>query len=243
MLRDPLLQYRHVRRWRRATLALFFIAFVATVLWAIPWVPYGLSVEDYNERLTFLILLILGACACALGAVYFRTTSERLELAIATWAMLNEGLGDMRRREYFFDRLVTECNLKDGRGQFTVVTLRLEEPGEVAAQEAKIASAINALEPLVREQDCLAALGPHEIGVLAPRVSAEEAPKFAERLRALVQQASAGRELRVEAAWAVYPSDADEAGALVGTARKRLIASVRRPPAAASEGAAGNEAA
>jgi len=232
-----LLSYMRARRWRRAMLLLFFAMFVGTVLWAIPWVPYGLSVRDYNERLSFLILLMLTAVTAAVGAVYFRDTVARLEQTMATWTSLHEGLGDLRRREYFYDRLVSQCDLAGDRGEFTVVALRLEQPGQLAHEETSMAAALGALEPFVREQECLTTLGPHEIAVLAPRVSGLEAAAFAGRLRELIESATPNRDISVQAAWAVYPNDAEAAGDLVGVARKRLTAA-RAIPAATVQGEA-----
>jgi GGDEF domain-containing protein len=207
---------------RKLLLAGFVIIFASILFYAIPWLPYGLSEEDYNNRLTLLMLLVLAAGVSAFGAVYFREYGNRLEQTILTWTTVHEGLGELRQREYFYDRLVIECQRAQATGsRFSVVALRINEPEDSGTH---IAAALIALKPVVRDSDCLAALGPHEIGVLAPRIQGSEAESFADHLRRLVSAATTrdgGRD--VHAGWAVYGRDADEAGALVGIARERML--------------------
>ena len=231
--------YKRARHFRKAMLVTFFAVFIATLLYAIPWLPYGLTVEDYDQRLTVLILLVMAAAVSAFGAVYLREASMRMQQTIDTYATVQEGLGDLRRREYFYERIVYECDLAEARrGEFAVIALRLEERPTSSLTEGKLAEAIGALEPMIREQDCVAALGPHEIGVLAPRIRVVDAEAFAERLRARLEATPWDRPMKVLAGWAVYPLDARDAGPLVGVARKRML-ETRAASTRSSEGAAG----
>ena len=219
MLRD----YQKANFWRRLMLAAFFTTFASTLFWAIPIFPWGLSASDYTDRLQFLVFLLLLESMTAFGAVYLRDVTHRFEQTLLTWNTVHDGLGDLRRREYLYDRIVIECDsAKRNHGEFVVVALRIDDESE--AQEGEnIERALRALATTVRETDCLAALGPHEIGVLAPRVSTADAPAFAERLRRLLSVATIDPEKAVvRAGWAIYGSDGIDAGELVGVARDRL---------------------
>jgi GGDEF domain-containing protein len=214
--------YKRAKFLRRVMQIAFLGIFLATVFWAVPWLPYGLSSEDYNGRLSLLVLLGLGAIVSSFGAFYLRDVSHRFEQTLMTWSTVHEGLGDLRRREYFFERVVIECQRCESvGGKFAVFALRFEVPAENDAE--LMANALEALEPLVRENDRLAALSSREIGVLASRVDNNSATVMSERLRTTIADAIAnGDNSLVSAGWSVYGSDAGDAGALVGIARARL---------------------
>ena len=143
---------------------------------------------------------------------------------------MNDGLSDLRRREYFFDRIVLECSRAAvTRQAFTVVAMRLTAPH--SSDSEKINRAIRALEPVVREFDCLSSLGPHEIGVLAHGVDNDEAPTLCNNLAQIVANAfpghgGTGRE--VIAGYAVFPEDSEEAGTLIAMARESVMSNRTR---------------
>lgn len=210
--------YNRARLQRKFMLVIFFSIFVATCLWAIPWLPYGLSVDDYNDRLTMLMLLLAAASVSAFGATYMRDLSRRLEQTMMTWSSVHEGLGDLRRREYFYERVVLECERAEKQGrEFSVIVLRLQEPEGSAGVQATL----EAFEPMVKEYDCMTVLGPQEVGILAPRIGYADAQRVAQHLSGLLAS-TAGPETYVFTGWAVYGRDARDAGTLVGIARQRL---------------------
>lgn len=225
--------YHKALFWRRLILASFFTVFVATMLYVIPWLPYGLSVDDYNSRITFLLILMLIGSLLAFAAVYLRDISNRVEQTMLTWKSVNDGLVDMRHREYFFDRVAIECSRSGAtQEEFTIVTLRL--PSAAFDDGARISRAIQALEPVVRDYDCLSSLGPHEIAVLAHGVGQANAAGLSQRLA----QIAAGTldstvTQRVVAGHAVFDADASEAGSLIAIARERLMRSRQQAEAEA----------
>ncbi len=217
--------YEKAQFWRRLIIAAFFTVFVATMFYTIPWLPYGLSEEDYTNQLQFLVMLILMATCLGFAAIYLRDIGNRVEQTMLTWNMVNDGLSDLRRREYFFDRIVLECSRAGLTGQkFAVVALRLTVPQ--SSDTEKISRAIKALEPVVREYDCLSSLGPHEIGVLAHGIGELEAPILASNLAQLVTNAFPETPVtddEVIAGYAVFDADSNDAGTLIGIARERLM--------------------
>jgi GGDEF domain-containing protein len=232
--------YQRAVFWRKLMLVAFGVIFVAILFWAIPWLPYGLSVEDYNDRLTLFIALILMASVTAFGTVYQRDLSHRVEQTLFTWSTVHDGLTDLRQREYFYDRIVIECERSKASGNdFSVIALRVGETAGAGGSEGLSSEdALRALQPIIKDSDCLAALGPHEIGVLVPRLSRDQVPSFAERLRSLLEMASSDPALRIRVGWAVYPRDAEEAGSLVGLAREMLLGKSRSQPNAEPEDSA-----
>jgi hypothetical protein len=217
--------YKRAVLWRKMMLVAFSIIFLAIMFWAIPWLPYGLSVEDYSDRITLLIMLVLMASITAFGSVYHRDMGRHIEQTLLTWTSVHEGLGDLRSREYFYDRIVIECErAKQSRSQFTVVALRMDDNDPEDGKEVQNSEqALSVLAPTTRESDFLAILGPRELGILVPGVGAVQAPAFAMRSRSLIEMAGPDGATGVRVGWAVYPIDAEEAGSLVGLARERLL--------------------
>jgi GGDEF domain-containing protein len=217
--------YEKAQFWRRLIIAAFFTVFVATILYTVPWLPYGLTKEDYNDQVQFMVVLMLMAVCLGFAAVYLRDIGNRVEQTMLTWNTVNDGLSDLRRREYFFDRIVLECSRAGLTSQpFTVVTLRLTVPQ--SSDEEKIARAIRALEPVVREYDCLSSLGPHEIAVLAHGIGDDEAPILANNLAQMVTAAFPEIPVtddEVISGYAVFAVDSHDAGTLIGIARERLM--------------------
>jgi len=225
--------YERAKLFRKMMLIIFFSVCIAVFLWAIPWLPYGLSVEDYNDRLTLLMLLIFAACVSAFGAVYMREFSDRMERTVETWTTVHDGLSDLHRREYFYDRVVAECERSQGLDtQFTVLAVGLErEPANGAVPAVE--TAMSSLGMVIKDNDLMAVLGAHEIGVLAPKVGQADAAAFAESLRRVLTATSAEGGADVRVGWAVYDWDAQDAAALVGLARERLSRVGAKPAAAA----------
>ena len=216
-------EYNRARAFRKAMLYVFFTVFVITVLWAVPWLPYGLSVQDYNRRTELLVALGLMASISAFGAVYLRDVSARFEQTLATWTTVHDGLSDLRRREYFYERVVIECQrAKAGDSKFAVIALRFRKV-EAEASPEMLATALHAIEPYLGANDRVAALASHEIGVMSFNVAAEPVRFLAKRLEdALAEAVAGGDASHISVGWAVFGVDGYDAGPLVGTARMRL---------------------
>ena len=218
--------YQRTLFWSRLFLTVFFVVYVVTLLWALPLLPIGLTAADYNERTAPLLFLLFVASTTAFGAVYLRDRKRRIEQTLHTWNSVHHGLSDLRGREYFYNRIVIECQRAQARqSRFTVVVLRLQGEKEPSSQ-VHLDKALSALEAMVKEFDCLAAISSHEIGVLAPSVTEQNASDFTRRVQETVASALPEGSVReVEAAYVIYGLDATDAGELLGTARSRNLAS------------------
>jgi hypothetical protein len=223
-------------------LAAFGILAGTALLWALPWVPWGLTSEDYSSGAGIAIGLVCGAWIAAFGAVYLRDQSNRYEQTLVTWSSVHDELGDLRRREYFYERVVIECTRSDRTNvPFSIFAVRF---GGEGVNSAEVATALEALGGLVRQTDSLAALGPQEVGVLGAGMGNREAPAFAYRLKSTLERATEAEDGdQVSVGWAIWDIDGTDAGSLLGLARSRMQRKVASRQAAdapgrVSEGAA-----
>ena len=219
---NPLIQaYQRVRFLRRVMLVAFAFMSIGTLLWVLPWFPWGLTAKDYESTATLPVALAFGAWISAFGAVYLRDQGNRYEQTLVTWSSVHEGLGDLRHREYFFERVVIECMRSERTGiPFGIFTARF---GTGVGHSAETAAALEALGGLVRQTDSLASLGPQEIGVLGAGMGHREAPAFGYRLKGMLETSTgADNDEQVNVGWAIWGIDGDDAGSLVGLARSRM---------------------
>lgn len=202
-------------------LGLFGVMCVGTLLWVLPWVPIGLTRDDYNSDAGLAVALAFGALLCALGAVYFRDKSNRYEQTLVTWSSVHDELGDLLRREYFYERAEIESVRADRSGvSFGVFAVRFS-PNENAGS-AETANALEALAGMIRQTDSLAALGPQEVAVLGAAMGTREAPGFAYRLKSTIEKATGATDDQVSVGWAIWGTDGTDAGTLLGLARSRM---------------------
>ena len=206
-------------------LAAFFTLFAATILWVIPWFPYGLSIEDYDSNISLLIGLMMLATTAAFAAIYLRETSRRIEQSFMAWSNVSGEISDWSRREYFLERIALECSraLSD-HGSFAVFSLRVSvQPGN---SNENVSLSLRALEGFAEDYDCFSSLGPDEVGIIALGLQDREAKGRAQQLvQAVIDRFSAEESgaVDIKAGWAVYGKDAEDAGALLGIARERLM--------------------
>lgn len=220
--------------WGRLSLAAFFTVTACTIVWAVPWFPYGTDVDDYNTRVGMMVLLALSAAFFAFFAVRLRDRMRRTESTYVTLSSVHDRLTDMRRREYFYDRLLLECDRsRQAAGTFAVVVLRTSSD-DAAAGGSSVHRMVEALEPMAKEYDWLAPIGAQEVALFAPRISEREAPGFAEDLRGRVESALADTPgVRLLSGWAAYGPGMSDAGDILGQAR-RMVSKADLPERAAA---------
>jgi GGDEF domain-containing protein len=209
--------------WSRLMLSAFFTVTAVTLVWAIPWFPYGTSVEDYNSRVGMMVLLALSAAVFAFAALRLREKMKHVESTYVTMSTVHDRLADLRRREYFYDHLLLECDRAKQSGEiFAVFVLRnLTDQGDMPGVNA-VECILEALEPLAKEYDWLAPVGYQEVAMFAPHLASDRAEAFAEDLRRRVDQKLEEVGVRVAAGWAVYGDGLAEAGDLLGQARRTV---------------------
>lgn len=219
--------YDKVSRWSRRFLVAFYVVCAAFILWSTPLLPYSGPRFEYNERVLYQTILALAAALLAFGAVNLRERKKQAEKALLAWTSVrvHDGLTLLRQREYFYERVVLEClRAKADESSLAVVVMRLP-PGKPGDGDASLAQrAIESLEPMVTDYDCLAAISAHEVAVLVPRIDAQEVANVVARLQTAVSAAVGAEDgSAVEAGWAVYGEQGTDAGDLLGHARSTVV--------------------
>jgi plasmid stabilization system protein ParE len=214
--------YQRTRFLRNVMLVAFGAMLAVTLLWVIPWVPWGLTEEDYNSEAVVAVTFGFGAWIAAFGFVYLRDQANRYEQTIVTWSSVHDELGDLRRREYLYERTVIECMRAERTGvSFGVFAIHFGIGENV--NSAQTATALEALAGLIRQTDSLAALGPQEVGVIGAAMGNREAPGFAYRLKSTIEMATGSQNSDlVSVGWAIWGTDGADADALFGLARSRM---------------------
>ncbi len=214
--------YQRARLLRLVLAVTFVVTAAGTLLWALPWVPWGLTKDDYNLSDAIPFALAIGAWLSAFGVVFLRDQGNRYEQTLVTWSSIHDGLGNLRTGDYLFDRITVECMRSEQTADpFGVFTARFGT-GD-GASTVDLEPVLEAISRLVRQTDSLAMLGRQEVGVLCINMSGREAPAFAFRLKSLLESTVApGGEHPVNVGWAIWDIDGRDPESLVGQARTSM---------------------
>ena len=110
----------------RMTRVVFWATFVYFLIWALPWLPGGLSPEDYTKE--FVATLVFGGFCLALGlsAGAAGAALRRRRETLVAWAFLHDETTGLYNRRYFYDRLSLECERSHRFGlSFVLLLLQL----------------------------------------------------------------------------------------------------------------------
>jgi len=174
----------------RVALLAFWACFFYFVVWAIPWIPGGLSVSDYSWDLA-ATLVIAGSCMLiGLIATTLRSTVHRKREALVAWASVYDETTGLHNRRYFYDCLSLECERSQRHGTpFSILLLELRYPGSrkrsrgVRANRAALQPAAELVKNLTRSTDLVALISEGEFAVLLAGAQQEVACQLAERVR------------------------------------------------------------
>ncbi len=212
--------------WSRLAIAAFYTVFLLTLVWAIPWLPYGTQPEDYTRNVVAALILAGFAAIFAVVAIRLRGRMRRTEETLVTLTTVHHGLIDLRRREHFFNRMLDETRLAvTAQRPLGLVVLRFSPCNDVDSELRQLHRGVEAVESLVPSFDCIAVIGPHEIAALVPDTGPDRASLVAERFRRLAQEAQPLEErVDVRAGWACSLPGETEPGAIISRARGMLQA-------------------
>jgi diguanylate cyclase (GGDEF)-like protein len=211
------------------TMAVFFF------LWAIPWLPAGMSTEDYSGPVIFTFSL-LGGCILLGGAtITLRSLAWRRRQALVALTTVYEETTGLRNRRHFLERVALECERYAETGTaFALVLFDLnltpEQGGEPEAEALTklMHSAGEVLAKHSRLSDMVAVIGRTELALLASGVAPQAATRAAHRLGSILGRdmesnlAKAGYRLGLKVGVAPFGPEAGDAGSLLGMARERL---------------------
>ncbi len=222
-------------KWSRLAMAAFWTVAVLFFLWAIPWLPAGMSVEDYSAQVAFTFSL-LGGCALLGGAAMtLRAIAHRRREALVAWTTVYDETTGLRNRRYFLERLRLECEQAAERSSdFALILFALRPTGGPSVQQdqstaAALRSAGKVLAGHTRLSDMVAVIGPRELVVLTPGLGPGVAEPTAHRLsRILLREVEEWADkpqkhpgLRVGVA--VFGGETTEPAALLRAARSQLV--------------------
>jgi len=223
-------RYLRILKVSRLLRAAFWTMMAFFLFWSIPWLPGGLSAEDYNRRLA--LTLILAGCVFLIGATVLtlREVLRRLEEALVAFNAVYDNTTGLYNRRYFCDRLSLECERAHRQGNpFSVLLFRFEPEavGRKDNAETTLRLLADALAREARSSDLVAVLGANELAVAAIAIDKNTAHEVGQRLRLAVETVLHERmEIKVarpvQLGISEYPSDGSNAAALLRLARESM---------------------
>jgi diguanylate cyclase (GGDEF)-like protein len=227
--------YSLALRWSRLAMAAFWTLALLFFLWAIPWLPAGMSAEDYSTQVAFTFSL-LGACVLLGGvAMTLRALAYRRREALVAWTTVYDETTGLRNRRYFLERLRLECEQAAERSSdFALILFALKPTGGAPAQQdqgsaAALRSAGKVLASHTRIGDMVAVIGPRELAVLTPGLGTGTAELTAHRLSRILLREVEGwaddpqKRSGLRVGVAVFGGETTEPAALLRAARSQLV--------------------
>ncbi len=223
---------RYLLLLRRSRLlgAAFWVAMAYFFFWAIPWfraipwLPGGLTTEDYTERVSLTLLLGALCAILGLGTLILRDHLRQTREALLAWTAVYDEVTGLYNRQYFFDRLSLECERARRQGTtFSLILMRFEpSTGQRRGPGSHALRRLGAvLTETMRSNDLVALLGGNELAVVAMGVPRKGAPLMVHRLKAALEGSLAGLSLRMGVA--TYSARTRNPGTLLRLARTSLI--------------------
>ena len=201
---------------------------VALAVWAMPWVPVGMTRDDYSPRVVIALVLAMGSALTWLAAVFTgglaggdRQLAEILNSLLGRRARL-------RNRHQFHNRLARECRRarRERRSSLSLILVRLSI-GEDREGDQVLEHVAHALMATMRSSDVVGIAGDSEIGILAIGADGKAREVIGARVKRALAAALA--ELSEEKAATSVPeallgvgslgSDVTEPGHLLAAAR------------------------
>ncbi len=182
--------YFRAARWSRMATWAFWVMVLVFLLWALPWVPLGMSTGDYSLEVV-LGLLLLGCCpAVTAVALLTRGMAAQRREALIAWASIYDRATGLRNRDYFLERLALQCQLGRELAEFRVglILIDMEEvqqdgKGSRSPDDAVFRLIGMSVASQMRPNDLVAAIGSTEVGVLVSVANPGVSQAVAERIR------------------------------------------------------------
>ena len=224
--------YALLRRSRLMAVA-FWVAMAYFLYWAIPWfravpwLPGGLSKEDYTEQVS--LTLILGSLCVILGVgtLMLRQHLRQTREALLAWTAVYDETTGLYNRRYFLDRLSLECErARRQRATFSLILMRFEH--STGRGRGPSASALRRLGAVLtrtaRSSDLVALLGGNELAVVAMGVPRKVVPQVVDRLNSALKGSlvDSGEHLNLRLGVATYGTRCRDPGMLLRSARRSL---------------------
>lgn len=208
---------------------------VVLAVWMIPWVPVGMTPEDYNPAVRVALALAIGSTVLSLLALFARQPIDGEGEIAQVWHSLLGSRTTLRNRTQFHKRLARECERaqRDQRRRLSLLLVRVQENGDRGTRGRADAfeHVAGSMVPVVRSSDIIGMAGDSELGVLAIGADAKAReiislrfePALASALRGWwVEAGVSGREALVSLGASTFGADGIEPGRLLAAARDSL---------------------
>jgi len=221
-------------RLSRLAMAGFVITAVLFFLWAIPWLPSGMSTADYTPEMAFTMYLILGTALLGFTGLAFNHLARRRQATLMAWSAVYDQKTGLYNRAYLYNLLSLECDRsQESKSAFSLLVFQFQAGDSAAVTADALRSLAEVIRRTIRSTDVVALLSDSELAVLALDLKRKQRTALVEKVKKLIlgslPKVTGSKEIQVLAGAATYGADGEEPGAIIQAARA----------SAASNGAAG----
>jgi len=174
----------------RLALLAFWACFAYFIVWAIPWIPGGLTAADYSLQLVATLVIAGSSMLLGLIAATLRSQARHKREALVAWTAVYDETTGLYNRRYFYERLSLECERSQRHDiPFALALLEMQYPQSrqdsraVRADRAALRPAAELVKSLTRATDVVALISEREFAVLLVGARQDVALQLAERLR------------------------------------------------------------
>ncbi len=215
----------------RASFVGIAVVTLALAAWAIPWIPIGMDVEDYDVATVTTFVLAGIASLAVQGFIYVWAPQFQGEPLPEFLRVLMGAHRLIRGPRQFYSRLAAECRQcrADRRNAVSLVIVEMSGVSEAPAAKPELMEQREALGPLlvrgsVRAQDVVAVSWPREVWVLAVATGRNARVGIMRRLARAIAVSELPADVReaCRIGGSTFALDGEEPDALFSVARERL---------------------
>lgn len=226
-------------RLSRLAAAGFVVMAVLFLIWTVPWLPSGLSTEDYTPEVAFTLYLVGGTTLLGTLALVLRTVARRRQATLMAWSAVYDQRTGLYNRTYLYNLLALECDrASELRSAFSLLVFQLRPAASGAAlSPTALQTLAELIRRSVRSTDVVGLLSENELAVLALELGRKQRTVLLRKVRSAIVAAlptllgpDAG--IGVMAGAATYGAEGEEPGSLIQAARSAAADTVGRTRAA-----------
>lgn len=203
----------------------FAITAILFLLWAIPWLPSGLSTEDYTPQVAFTLYLILGTALLGLTALLLHHLARRRQATLMAWSAVYDQKTGLHNRAYLYNLLSLECDRSlESKSTFSLLVFQFHGAGDgPATSPDNLRSLAEVIRRTIRSNDVVALLGDTELAVLAFDLKRKQRTALINKVKKLIlgslPKLTGSKDIQVLAGVATYGAEGEEPGAIIQAAR------------------------
>jgi GGDEF domain-containing protein len=214
-------------RLSRLAMAGFAITAVLFFLWAIPWLPSGMSTSDYTPEMAFTMYLIGGTALLGLTGLAFNHLAHRRQATLMAWSAVYDQKTGLYNRAYLYNLLSLECDRSlESKSAFSLLVFQFHGGSSVTPDSLR--SLAEVIRRTIRSTDVVALLSDSELAVLALDLRKKQRTALIAKLDKLIlgslPKFTGSKDVQVLTGAATYGADGEEPGAIIQAARSSATA-------------------